>query len=436
MAMLLYNLVFPIAFLVYLPFYLARLVRRGGLDRRFLERFGIFEVDQKQKLRALTKPVWIHAVSVGEVVAATGFIARWRERSPGCRFVLSTTTTTGHALAVSKTPPDIPVIYCPIDCWLTVRRVLKLVAPRQLIIFEVEYWPNLITQVARRGAGVALVNGRMSDRSSAGYARHRWFFGKLFGHFSVFCMQSEGDAERVRNVIGDSVPVHACGTMKFDQVPWAEESDKSALMAEVFGHGERLVWTAGSTHADEEALVADVFLALKTTHPGLKLILVPRHHERTPEVEKILRERGLSYRLLKGSPGETGGRREVDVLLVNTTGELMGFYGVSDIVYVGKSLAGCSGGHNIIEPAIFGKPIVHGAGMQNFRLVVEQFREAGAAIEVSSDEGLLPALEELCDSESRRKELSEKSRKVVLSCRGAMDRTLDLIADSSRKSTQ
>lgn len=428
MPMLIYNLVFPVLFILYLPFYLVKLARRGGLNRLFWERLGIYTRRQLEAIGKLDRPVWIHAVSVGEAVAAAGFIARWREREPATDFILSTTTTTGHAMAGRNLPPGVALVYCPVDLRLVVRRALRLANPRSLVIFEVEYWPNLITQAAKRGAAVILANGRMSDKSAAGYARHAWFFRPLFRRFSLFCMQSEADVERVRKIVGGAVPAVACSTMKFDQVADVSTADKSAIFTEVFGPGERLIWTAGSTHANEEALIADTFNALKPSFPALKLVLVPRHHERTGDVERVLQDRQISYRLLKRPNSETP-PTPVDVLLVNTTGELMGFYGASDIVYVGKSLAGCTGGHNIIEPAIFGKAIIHGPNMQNFRLVAQLFREAGATVEVPEDSRLLPEMQHLCSSPQRRAELAGKARRVVAGGRGAMDRTLDHIAE-------
>ncbi|MDT8389015.1 MAG: 3-deoxy-D-manno-octulosonic acid transferase [Lentisphaeria bacterium] len=422
MALFLYNLVFPLLFVVYLPFYMIHLFKRGGMDRFFWERLGLYTREKKERLSRLSRPVWIHAVSVGEAVAATGFIRRWREERPDLDFVLSTTTTTGQAIARKNLPDGVVLIYCPLDIWCAVRRVLGLINPRLLMIFEVEYWPCLITQSVKRGTPVVLANGRMSDKSAAGYARHAWFFRPLFEKFSLFCMQSDADVRRIRQVVGDAVPAVACDTMKFDQVPDVAGTDRSDLLNHVFGSGEKLIWTVGSTHANEEALIADVYQMLKREFPALKVILVPRHHERTAEVEAELRKRDLTWtRLDNGSQEPAAG---VDILLVNKTGELMSFYETADIVYVGKSLAGCEGGHNIIEPAIFGKPIAHGPNMQNFRLVVELFKQAGASIEVKNDDGLLPAMRDLCANPERRRELSEKSRRVVTASRGAMTRTL------------
>ena len=407
------------------------MTRRGGYARHFWERFSLYSATRKAQFRAISgQPVWIHAVSVGEVVAAIGFIRRWQQRAPDLSFVLSTTTSTGYATAEKKAVPGLVVIYAPIDCFLAVRRAYTAIRPRMLVIFEVEFWPNLITAATRRGLPVVLANGRMSDHSARGYARHRWFFADLFNSFSLFCVQTDEDAARVRRVSGETVPVHVCNTMKFDQVPDTEGEDRTALLDTVFGTGQRTVWTAGSTHAGEEDWVVRAFAALKTEFPALKLVLVPRHHERTPEVRRTIEAAGLTYRLLippanatKDSPNSSA-----DILLVNTTGELMHFYAASDLVFVGKSLGGCRGGHNIIEPAIFGKPILHGPNMENFRAVAALFQEHGAAVRVEdSFQQFRDAIGALLRNPQERAELGKRARSVVDRYRGAIDRTLDCI---------
>lgn len=424
MLLLIYNVLFPLLFILYLPVFVTKLVRRGGFTHSFSERFGVFSREKKTALRALARPVWIHAVSVGEVVAACSFVRRWQERDPGQQFVVSTTTTTGHAMAAKKLPAGVALIYCPLDFYPFVRRTLKWVNPRMLVIFEVEIWPNLVSLAARK-LPVALVNGRMSDKSANGYARHRWLFQGLFRKFCVFCVQSTADAARVQRVVAGEVPVLVCNTMKFDQVADVAAGDMSERLDAVFGPGERLVWTVGSTHPGEESLAAEAFLAVRREFPAIRMVLVPRHHERTPEVERILREKGLAYRLFS-EVHENGDRHPaVDVLLVNTTGELMHFYAVCDIAYVGKSLAGNHGGHNIIEPAIFAKPIIHGPHLENFRLVAEVFKQQNATLEVNLDSDLVDAVRELCGNPDKRQELGRRARAVVTEQRGAIDRTLD-----------
>ncbi|MBN2451441.1 MAG: 3-deoxy-D-manno-octulosonic acid transferase [Lentisphaeria bacterium] len=427
LVMLLYNLLFPCVFLLYSPFYLVHLLRRGGLGWDFLQRFGLFDGKTAARLRSLEAPVWIHAVSVGETVAALTFIRRLQQRCPETAVVLSSTTTTGHDVARSKAPAGVACIYCPVDIWPCVRRALRLVRPAMLVIFEVEIWPNLILQTAGSGAAVVLVNGRMSDRSSASYARWSMVFRRLFGAFRAICVQTEADAERVRRVAGAEAPVHVCSTMKFDQVPETRGKDMTAVLDAAFGPGPRVVFCAGSTHPGEEEMVCAALCALRPDFPELRLVLVPRHHERTAEIEPVLEARHLSYRLLAPREDRREPEAPVDVLLVNTMGALMDAYAACDVAYVGKSLAGNRGGHNIIEPAIFGKPILHGPEMQNFRAVAAIFREARAVREVASAEAFPTALRELLADPALRTELGGRARGVVEACRGAVDRTLEII---------
>ncbi len=429
MKLIIYNLLFPIAFILYLPLFLRKLYLRNGIRREVGERFGVFDSEKKHRLRQLEKPVWIHAVSVGEVTAALGFMRRWRERDPTVRFVLSTTTTTGFDLARKRlTPPD-ELIFSPLDFFLPVWRTLQLVRPSKLVIFEVEMWPNLITIAAKKGVPVALVNGRLSDRSARGYARLRWFFRPLFQRFQCICVQSEDDAERIKRVTGLNAPVYVCNTMKFDQVIERSADDVAPYLRRVFGEtgaGERILWTAGSTHPGEEKMLLSVFRNLKQRFPGLRMILVPRHCERTPEVEEELRRQRLSWK--RYSVLSQTNTENADVLLVDTTGELMNFYAAADLVFVGKSLAGNSGGHNIIEPALFAKPIIHGGRMDNFRLVVSLFKRHKASLEVNSEEELRAAVYELLNSADYRQKLGRKAHSLVENHRGAMDKTLKYLA--------
>lgn len=433
MVLLAYNLLFPLVFLLYLPVLIVKLVRRGGYDGSYWQRFGLFSSAARARLHALDRPVWIHACSVGETVAALTFIRRWLERDPAASIVLSTTTTTGHAKALNGCPEGVEVVYCPLDFYPFVRWTLNAVRPAMLVIFEVEIWPNLILQTVAHGAKMVLVNGRMSDKSSRGYARHRWLFARLFGAFDALCVQSEADCERVARVVGDDVQIDVCNTMKFDQVPDGEGADKSGVLDEVFGTAPRIVFLAGSTHAGEEALATDAFVRVRREFPALRLVLVPRHHERTPEVVSMLRERELSCRLAAGGGQEEAPEGEADVLLINTTGELMDYYAAADIVFVGSTLAGNEGGHNIIEPAIFGKPVMHGVNMQNFRDVARIFREGAAAVELADDAALERELMRLMQDSETRGALGVRARRVVEEQRGAIDRTLDRVLPILKK---
>ena len=426
---LLYDILFPLLVLCYLPFYLAHCIRRGGLTVDFWERFGIFPAAVKARLKALKAPTWIHAVSVGETVEALSFIQQWLARHPDGEVVFSCGTATGFALARKKLPPQVVAIYCPLDCFWMVWRAMRLIRPRCLAILEVEIWPNLIRQAHRRGAKVVMVNGRMSDRSSAGYARWRFVFKPVFDCFDALCVQTREDRLRIERVVGAANPrVHVVGTVKFDQVADAAAGDVSQVLRQAFGDGDRVLFCAGSTHPGEEQLMCRATAQLRRDHPGFRMALVPRHAERGAEVVKVIEAAGLRWRSVAPVEGATPcASGEAEVLLVNTTGQLMGYYGSADICYVGKSMCGQTGGHNIIEPAIFGKAIIYGDHMENFRQVDEIFRQAGAAVAVPDEEAFLRELVRLTDDAAFREELGGRARRVVERNRGAISRTLDVI---------
>lgn len=419
---ILYNLIFIPAFLLYLPFFIKRLIQRGVGTADFGERFGLFSREKKKLLVRYKKPVMIHAVSVGEVIAALNFMKRWQERDSGVQFVLSVTTTTGHAMAQEKLLPGTTLIYSPLDFLWSVQSTLKQVNPAMLVIFEVEIWPNLIRQAKKRGVVLALVNCRMSDSSSTGYARFKWFFKPLFDAFELICAQSSTDIQRLAAITGSRKRTLLCNTMKFDQQPPViEESESRKPFVEKVFSDRSLIFAAASTHPGEEKMILEVFKELQSDHPGLKLILTPRHSERSPEVEKIIRSHGLSYAKLQGDHSQTG----VDVLLINTTGELINFLAVSDIVFVGKSMCGNHGGHNIIEPALLGKVVIHGSNMENFQYVVDAFQEEGASLMVNNKKELTETLSQLLVDDQYRREIAGKAIRVVEKYRGAIDKTID-----------
>ena len=421
---LLYNLLFPILFLVYLPFYLVHIFKRGGLTKEYWQRFGFFDKETRKRLAALENKVWIHAVSVGESVAAVTLIHAWQKAHPKDNIVFTCSTSTAFDTIRKKKLEGVTALYCPIDFWWAVRTALKVIAPHTLIIFEVEIWPNLIRQAAKRGIKVCLVNGRMSDKSSQGYAKWGSFFKPIFASFRAICVQTEEDAKRVERVTGSRDRIHVCDTMKFDQVPDVGAADVTTVLDEAFGKGPRLTFVVGSIHPGEEELVADAFIALKPKYPQLKMVLVPRHCERAGEVCQLLTAKGLTWKLLKNQETPVS---NVDVLLVNTTGELMNYYGAADIAYVGKSMAGQEGGHNIIEPAIFGKAIIHGPHMENFRAVAAIFKERNASVEIPDEASFTPMLDKLLANPAELKALGDRARATVDHYRGAIDRTITAI---------
>ena len=429
MLFLLYNLLFPLLLLLYLPFYAVHILRRGGLTRDFWERFGLFPREVKARLRALKAPVWVHAVSVGECVEAVSFIRRWRERSPKEEFVLTCGTSTGFATARRGLPPEVPCLYCPMDCWWMVRHAVRLIHPRLLAILEVEIWPNLIRQTRASGAKVVMVNGRLSDRSSRGYARWGFFFRPLFRAYHLLCVQTPDDQARLERVMGKDDRIHVVGTVKFDQVAAGNGAKVEDALQKAFGSAPHPLFCVGSTHPGEESLVCGAFAKLLPAQPQWRMALVPRHAERAQEVAALLDSLHLPWQAIAPVPGNPpqAPDGEARVLLVNTTGQLMAYYQAAELCYVGKSLAGQTGGHNIIEPAIFGKAILYGCHMENFREVDHLFRQAQAAQPVEEDELFAPTLQALMENPQRRQDLGQRAKALVEKHRGAIDRTLDLL---------
>ena len=414
-----YNLIFPLAFIFFIPGMIIKLIRRPGYKKTFMERFAVFSPDKEIYLGEYHGAIWVHAVSVGESVIATALIEKWQKTDPKKKFVLSTTTTTGQELARKKVPPGVEVIYCPIDFVFFVRKVLRLLKPSMLLIFETEIWPNMIAEAKISGAKVALVNARMSDHSSRGYYRWRYFFRPLLNKFDLIGVQTLQDKERYASVAPDA-NIEVTHNMKFDQEIPADF--KSIDLSAYFGAGEHQILLAASTHPGEEKLIASVFSEIKNDFPELRLVIVPRHAERGSEIVKILNEQQLSFR--RRSEDNGSAVKNVDVLLADTTGEMLSFMDSADVVIMGKSLAGQNEGHNIIEPALLGKAIVCGNVLKNFRYILNIFKDNNALITIDCDEQLADVLKELFKDKKRREALGSKAQQVVNTQQGATNNTI------------
>ena len=414
-----YNLIFPFAFIFFVPGMIIKLIRRPGYKKTFMERFAVFSPEKEIYLTEYHGAIWVHAVSVGESVIATALIEKWQQSAPEKKFILSTTTTTGQELARKKVPPGVEVIYCPIDFIFFVRKVLRLIQPSMLLIFETEIWPNMIAEAKKSGAKVALVNARMSDRSSRGYYRWRCFFRPLLNTFDLIGVQTLQDKERYAAVAPDA-NIEVTHNMKFDQeIP---ANFKSIDLGAYFGAGEHQILLAASTHPGEEKLIASVFGEIKNDFPELRLVIVPRHAERGNEIVKILNDQHLSFRRRSEDDGRAD--KDVDVLLADTTGEMLSFMDSADVVIMGKSLAGQNEGHNIIEPALLGKAIVCGNVLKNFRYILNIFKDNNALITIDCDEQLADVLKELFKDKKCRESLGSKAQQVINTQQGATNNTI------------
>lgn len=420
MSRFIYNLFLPFGLLFFLPDLILKYRRRGGWKSTYRERFGFYG-NRKAELKACRGAIWVHSVSVGETVVALSMIKQYLKRFPDKKFILSTTTTTGQDVARANCPENVKVIFCPIDFPWMVRRALRLIKPSALVIFETEIWPNLVSISADKGIPVMLVNGRMSDHSAAGYRKFsKIFFSSLLRKFSLIMTQTEVDAERYLSV-SPLADVVVGGNMKFDQqIP--QISDRNVLLDYFGGGDEPLVLFGASTHPGEEELLVKCFVELKKDFPNLKLVLVPRHAERADDVAQIIETNNLSYVRRSKSSAATG----VEVLLGDTTGEMMLLLQGADVVVMGKSFAGHDEGHNLIEPALLGKAVVTGMVLRNFRYILKAL-VADSAILQANDAELCMTLRNLLESAKLREELGKRAFDAISAHRGATDRAIDAL---------
>ena len=424
----LYNILYAIFFCIAAPHYFLKMWRRGNWRRGFRQRFGHYDAKFKQ---ALTNRhvLWMHAVSVGEVNVCTQLIRALEPRVPNIKIVVSTTTSTGMGELQRKLPAHIGKIYFPIDYRQCVHRALSVIHPEAVLLVEAEIWPNFIWRLGDKKIPLFLVNARLSDRSYRGYKRCGFLFRSLFGSFTGVGAQDEADAARLRELGCRPEAIQVVGSLKFDAARLDERRllDVPAMLRQLAVPAGARVLVGGSTHAGEEAILAEQFLRLRRRFPDLFLVLVPRHFERGKEVGQELSARGVKfvYRSevtvnTRFQPGE------VECLLVNTTGELRFFYGHATVIFVGRSLT-VQGGQNPIEPAALGKAIVFGPNMQNFAAIAETFLRQDGAVQVGDAAGLEQALGELLEDKQRREVLGQNALKVVRENRGAVERTIEMI---------
>jgi 3-deoxy-D-manno-octulosonic-acid transferase len=426
----LYNILFTVGFILLSPYYFVRMRRRGNWQKGFAERFGKYSTKFKQ---AITNRdvLWIHAVSVGEVNVCTQLIRALEPRMPNLKFVVSTTTTTGMAELDRKLPSHISKIYYPIDHRRFVTRALATIRPEAIVLVEGEIWPNFLWGARNRGKPVFLVNARLSDRSYRGYKRFGFLFRRLFAGLAGVGAQNEADAARLRRLGCRPETIRIVGSLKFDAAQLDERRllDVPALLRQAGVKPGAPLIVGGSTHAGEEAILAEQFLRLRARFPNLFLVLVPRHFERSREVGRELAARGVKFafrsELMSYEELEPG---EIDCLIVNTTGELKYFYEHATIIFVGKSLT-AEGGQNPIEPGALGKAMVFGPNMQNFAEVARSFLQQDGAVQVRDAAELEKALGDLLADEARRAELGRNALKVVHDNLGAIERTVDMIVE-------
>ena len=414
----LYSVALGVFFVGLLPGILAQMLLRGKYRRGIRERFGAVA-----SWEGAMAPIWLHTVSVGEVMAAAPLALALRSRRPQIPLLVSTTTETGRAVAEQRLPAD-RFVFFPLDFGWVVRRTLGRLQPRLVLLTETELWPNFLAACAGLGIPVVVVNGRLSSRSFPRYRLVRWWFGRVLRNVRLFCMQSSQDAERIVALGAPTDRVKVTGNLKYDFPSFDKVVDVATLRRSLgLPAGRRLV-VAGSTHRGEDEMVLEAFRTVAKSRPDLCLLLAPRHPERLEEVERLVGRAGLPC--VRRSCAEAEPPREGGVILLDTMGELAKLYAAAAVVFIGGSLIP-HGGQNILEPAAHGRPVIHGPHMANFTEMRDRFREAGAAIQAEDATGLLRALEALLDDPAEAERMGEAGRGIVAAHRGATERTADLV---------
>jgi 3-deoxy-D-manno-octulosonic-acid transferase len=409
-----YNLFLILATVLLFPVILFKLVTvpkyRGGLTQKLGRlRKGVLRVIKG------TRPIWVHAVSVGEVMAAHPLIRELRKTYPDRKLILSTVTVTGHYTARRRVPEADAVFYFPFDYPCIVRRVIKGINPEIVMVAETELWPNFFRELKRAGIPSVVINGRISPKSHKNYLRLKSFFSQVFEQVTLFCMQSEEDAGRIKDIGADPAKVMITGNLKFDQKIPATQPNPVKIPA-----GRRVI-TAGSTHRGEEAALLEIFSRLREKYPQLLLIIAPRHPERFDEVEGIINSAGYDCQRRTGLKGPVK-----DVLLLDTIGELRTFYALCDIAFVGGSLVKV-GGHNLLEPAAMKKPVIFSRYMFNFKEISEALMSSGGGIMVRDKGELYVQLDTLLSDPERARRMGERAFRVIEANSGAAKKTIDAI---------
>jgi 3-deoxy-D-manno-octulosonic-acid transferase len=421
-----YSILYLIALLFLFPF--EYLKRPNELRGRWIkERFGKYSAEVRKRGAAEEKTselntVWIHAVSVGEVIASVFLIKKIKEVYPSTEIVVSTVTDTGQKIAEERLSDLAKIIYMPFDLPFSIKNALRFVKPSLFIIMETELWPNVIGILARSGVPVLLMNGRISGRSFGRYKKLRFFIKDVMKNVSIFCMQNELYAERIKELGAEPDKIKAIGNFKFDTKPSSHIPEWTNIL-----QGATII--AGSTHRTEEDLIIDAYTKLKSDFPQLNLIVAPRHPERFREVEGLLQRKGLQYIKRSDIPFFRSSalpnfRSSALVILLDVIGELSSVYGACDIAIMGGSFIE-HGGQNPLEPAYWGKAIICGPHMENFPFI-DDFYRGGGALKVDSDtlceslKGLLISPEKISSMGKVAKELYEKNS-------GATDRAMEII---------
>jgi 3-deoxy-D-manno-octulosonic-acid transferase len=421
-----YNLFWPIGLLFFLPSYFVKMIRRGGYREKFGQRLGIYDAELRSRL-AKWKSTWLHAVSVGEVNVALKLANSLRALEPDLHCVLTTTTTTGFALANKNAPPWTDVVYTPLDYWPIMRRAFSVIRPTRIVLVEAEVWPNLVALAYERRIPTILVNARLSPRSERRFRRFRFFVAPTFRLLDLLCAQEPDDVDRWVAIGVARDRIRVVGSIKYDPdgrepTPKAQGSERPAGFSDA--DRQRPVLFGGSTHRGEEEILATIFLRLRQQFPSLRLFIAPRHVERLREIRAQLA--ALLIRVSLASEIAANRESDADCIVLDTTGELQRWYAIATIVFMGKSLT-AHGGQNPVEPIMAGKPVVFGPHMENFATLAMALVSKKGGIQVHDVDSLERTIAGLLGDSEARQRLVQSAHEVLSRHEGATARTAALI---------
>ena len=414
---LLYSVLLAAGLLVSLPYWLLQMLRHGKYHEGLRERLGRVPARLAENSRPT---IWVHAVSLGEVLAVSGLVEQLRRRFTEYRIVVSTTTSTGQKLARKRFGDD--AFYFPLDFAFAVRPYLRALRPELIILAETEFWPNFLRLAESSGARVAVVNARISDRSWPGYRRLRRWLAPVLRNIDLFLAQTDADALRLEDIGAAPERVQVSGNLKFDVAAPALPPVVASLRSAFQQSGAGPIVVCGSTADGEEPVLIQAFVNVLASHPRAVMVLAPRHPERFAAVAQLLEQLGIRFwkRSLWSGEAIAGG-----VLLLDTIGELASLYSLADVAFVGGSLVP-RGGHNIIEPAQHGVAIITGNHTENFRDIVELF-QSHDAVRITGPAEYPLVLMELLSNEAERQELGRRAAETWRSQMGATQRNLEAL---------
>ncbi|MFA4933278.1 MAG: 3-deoxy-D-manno-octulosonic acid transferase [Candidatus Omnitrophota bacterium] len=417
-----YDLIFLILTIFNLPLYLLR----GKFHNGFSRRLGFLPDNLN-----LERPIWVHAVSVGEAVAIKGLVAGLRETYPQKKIVISTVTSTGNKIANTLAKEGDFLTYLPLDFSFIVGGVLKRIKPCMFIIAETEIWPNLISCLYRQNIPIITVNGRISDGSYKGYRAIKFFIRPILRKVTQFCVQTDTDFMRLRDLGVDKDRVLVTGNVKFDINP------ENVLPEFALSYRQKLWLTAedkllvcGSTHPKEEEIIFEAYKKLLVVLPKLKLLIAPRHPERSRDIGNLASRCGFMPIFISSVPKACPTCVNRPVFILDVIGELFNYYSAADIVFIGGSLVK-KGGHNILEPASIKKPVIFGPHMFNFRQISKLFLRNNAAIMVYNSKGLTGKIKEILKSDAMAKELVDRAYDLIKKNRGATQKNIQAISKTN-----